>query len=514
VKTIESFYKQLEQKIPSLLTIFTQKKTHWIIIGVGIILRIAQYLYNRSLTEGEAALAINIVQRSYRELLEPLALTQAAPIAFLMLQKFSINVFGNSELSLRLFPLIAGIISIFLFLRLAQKTIYTTAIPIALILFVIGDHLIYFSSEVKQYSSDVTIALLLILMAITVLNRKSDIKYILLFGIVGALSFWFSHPAVFIFYGAGLVLLIVLMRQRNPKSLMWLIIAGIIATVSLSACYFTSLESISRHSGFLDVWQKSFMPLPPKSLADFYWFIFVFLRTFKFPVGLSIYELLLAVLSFIAGCIVIFHKKKSILGFLIVPILITLIASGLRKYAFEGRLLLFITPAMVLIIAEGIDFIRRKSAQGSHVVGLLLVGILLIHPVARAAYRIVKPRAPEELRPVIAYVKENQQQGDFIYLYYAAENAFVYYSDKFGYTKNDYITGIAAPYDWQRYYEDLKKLQGNERVWILFSHIVKSHGVNEEKLFVSYLNILGTQLDICKTNGASAYLYDLSRKTH
>ena len=44
----------------------------WSIIAVGVVLRIAQFIYNRSLTEGEAALALNIVQRSYSQLLKPL----------------------------------------------------------------------------------------------------------------------------------------------------------------------------------------------------------------------------------------------------------------------------------------------------------------------------------------------------------------------------------------------------------------------------------------------------------
>lgn len=514
MKTHNIFFKLIEAKISGITTLFLSKRILWLIIGVGIILRLAQFLYNRSLTEGEAALAINIVQKSYRELLQPLEFTQAAPLGFLIIQKFSANIFGNNELALRFFPLIFGITSLFLFIELAKKSISSKAIPIALILFAVGDHLIYFSSEVKQYSSDVTITLLLVLITIYIFNKNFKIKYIILFGFVGAIFFWFSHPAVFTFYAASLVLIISLVRRKHLKGIIWLIIVGILATTSLAINYFLSLESISKSVDFIDVWQRSFMPLPPTSLKDLKWFVYVFLRIFKFPVGLSIYELFLAVLSFIFGCFIMFRKRRKIFLILLLPIILTLFASGLHKYPFEGRLLLFITPAMVLIIAEGIDSIRRKSAQGSHIVGLLLVGILLVHPVARAAYHIIKPRAPEELKPVIAYLKEKQRQGDLIYLYYAAENAFRYYSNRFGYTEDDYIVGIVSPYDWAKYYEDLKKLKGNKRIWVLFSHIVTWHDVDEEKLLISYLNILGTQLDVYRVSGASAYLYDLSDKAY
>ncbi|GAH14916.1 unnamed protein product, partial [marine sediment metagenome] len=124
-----------------------------------------------------------------------------------------------------------------------------------------------------------------------------------------------------------------------------------------------------------------------------------------------------------------------------------------HKYPFEGRLLLFITPCMILIIAQGIDYIQRKMAQNSRLLGLALVCILLIQPVILAGYRLIKPRAPEELRPVMHYLNEHHEQEDVIYVYYASLNAFQYYSSRFDYT-DDYIIGIEARNDWINYYKD------------------------------------------------------------
>lgn len=148
-------------------------------------------------------------------------------------------------------------------------------------------------------------------------------------------------------------------------------------------------------------------------------------------------------------------------------------------------------------------------AQNSPFLSLALVCILLIQPVILAGYRLIKPRAPEELYTVMNYLNEHHKQGDIIYVYYASLSPFQYYSCRFDYA-DDYIIGIESRENPSRYYKDLQKLEGNKRIWILFSHIAVSHGMDEEKLFVSYLNILGTQLDEFKTSGASAYLYDLS----
>jgi hypothetical protein len=62
---------------------------------------------------------------------------------------------------------------------------------------------------------------------------------------------------------------------------------------------------------------------------------------------------------------------------------------------------------------------------------------------------------------------------------------------------------------WRNYINDLDKLRGNKRVWVLFSHVCTWEGVDEEKYFLSYLNSIGTKMDAFKSVGASVYLYDL-----
>lgn len=76
----------------------------WLLVGLGILLRLAQYLYNRSLWIDEAALALNIRDRSFSELFYPLDYAQAAPIGFLIVEKLFYQTLGHSEYVLRLFP--------------------------------------------------------------------------------------------------------------------------------------------------------------------------------------------------------------------------------------------------------------------------------------------------------------------------------------------------------------------------------------------------------------------------
>src|SRR5207249_2944193 len=81
-----------------------------LILGFGVIVRCVQYLANRSLWLDESMLALNITHRTFTQLLQPLDYDQGAPFAFLIIERAFVQLLGNSEYALRLFPLLAGII--------------------------------------------------------------------------------------------------------------------------------------------------------------------------------------------------------------------------------------------------------------------------------------------------------------------------------------------------------------------------------------------------------------------
>ncbi len=479
------------------------------IIVLGIVLRIAQFLFNRSLTEGEAPLVLNILERSYAGLLQPLGYVQAAPVGFLLSEKFATTMMGTGEMALRLFPLIAGIAALFLFWQVAKKTLERSAIPVALLLFSVGDHLIYFASEVKPYSFDVMVCLLLLFSNLLMIQNGMKPRHIILFGMIAALGFWLSYPVVFVFAACALVSVLWILHAKNYRMLWWLSVACLAAAVSFLIQYVVVLRSSSASPELLAFWHRAFAPLPPRTLSDIAWYAYVFLRMFKFPLGLWGYGLILAVLSFFTGCFVQFRKCRAVLGIVIFTLMFTLFASGLRLYPFEGRLLLFLTPLMLLPVAFGVVHIAQAIARTSRFLGAVVVMLLFVYPVVNAGYRLFRPRAPEELRPALQHIVDQYQEGDMLYIYYGACNAFQYYHSRIGYT-GDYIIGTESRDDWSGYYNELQGLQGKKRVWILFSHIAAAFGADEERLFTSYLDTMGEPVDVHHESGAAVYLYDLS----
>jgi hypothetical protein len=489
----------------------------WFIIAYGIILRLTQYLSNRSLWFDESRLALNIVNRSFSQLLKRLDYGQGAPVGFLMLEKAAVRVLGSSEYGLRFFPLLCGVISLLLFYRLAKLSISPKAVPIALGLFALSGPLIYYSSEVKQYSSDVAVAVLLLCAAIYYESREVNRWAVVAFGLLGAASIWFSHPSAFVSAGVGLSLALFCLAQRGWPRLAGFLVVFSMWALSFVACYGISLRQLSNDKNLLSYWSFGFVPSPLLSLVAVKWFIDTFFGIFRNPAGLELSGI--AALTFLVGCSSMFSKRAEKSFILMSPLIPTLIAAGLHKYPFSGRLLLFIVPILLLFIAEGAEQIWSKTKDDAPIIGACLIGLLFLQTLLFSTYHLIKPSAGElppgiahtreEIKPVMKYIENHRDEGDVLYVYLTAEPAFRYYAPRYSLSNVDLIPGSSN--NWEDYEKELNQLRGYRRVWLLFSHIDTDAGVNEEGLFVYFANKRGTRLDYFQSLGAAAFLYDLDQ---
>jgi hypothetical protein len=189
---------------------------------------------------------------------------------------------------------------------------------------------------------------------------------------------------------------------------------------------------------------------------------------------------------------------------------IVLLASALRQYPFSGRLLLFLVPPALLLIAHGGARIGTVLARSSRLIAATFVFLLTGPPVAEAMYRFVWPRTTEEIRPVMNRVRDAWRDGDHLYVYYGARPAFEYYAARTRLAEVPTSFGRASREGWRQYLTELDALQGR-RVWLLFAHVYDWGTVDEEQLFLFHLDRRGVRLDQINDRRASAYLYDLTR---
>ena len=72
-------------------------------------------------------------------------------------------------------------------------------------------------------------------------------------------------------------------------------------------------------------------------------------------------------------------------------------AACLRLYPFHGRLVLFLVPSLLLLIAEGANWFRETF--GARVIWTVLLATVLLFPILCAFEQLVEPRDSRQFSP-------------------------------------------------------------------------------------------------------------------
>jgi hypothetical protein len=498
------------------------------IVLAGFGLRLRQVLVNRSLWLDEAMLTNNILARDFAGLFRPLDNDQGAPVGFLLVQKLVTLTLGDSEYALRLVPFLAGVLALALMFLLMRKFTDPFAGLFALGLFAVAPSLIYYSSEVKQYSSDVAITLALILLFIKFADAKLDAQKATLLACAGAVVIWFSHPALFVIAALGLTLFAQAVREKDKRQIAALLLVAFIWALSLAALYFVNLRQLSTHQFFLDYWREGFVP---RDASAFAWLVNSLRAPFTDLLGLQIPHLVSGIL-FLLGMIGLPRRLPRLGLFLLLILFLALFASFLTLYPFAGRMILFLVPIVCLLLAEGVAYLTGftiwlfgKMSLRDHGFGqtesrwkpvrslvfLALAAALLFSPLSLAYENFTAPKMREHIRPTMASLRENLRDGDAVYVYYWAEHAVRFYAPKYELDISAFVIGADHHSQPELYRAELDALRGRGRVWFLFSHVYEEDGFNEREYILDYLNSIGELKREYREPGTSVflYLYDL-----
>ncbi|MCC6742811.1 MAG: glycosyltransferase family 39 protein [Acidobacteria bacterium] len=490
-----------------LLAAYRSPVLLWLLVAFGAGLRIAQYLFNRSLWVDESYIALNVIERSFGGLLEPLFHNQAAPIGYLWASRLAVDLFGTSEYALRLVPLAGGVASIVLFLYVGRRVLSRDVLPGALLLFAVSDRLIYYASEVKQYSTDVAVALALLLCVLQLIGDDVTWRRVVLLSTVGAMGIWVSHPAIFVAAGGGLSVFGIAAWRRDWPRVARISASGAVWASSFAVAFVVSVDRLTQNTRHLKYWASTFMPTPPFTIEAARWFRTTALEVVEDPGGVALPRLAVAAIMVGLGYLLLFKRDAGLV--LIAPVLLCLTASGLHKYPFGNRLVLFLVPTMILLAFAGVEAVLERIPRIGAISALAL-GIALVASPAVGALRAVRsPREHEEVRAVLEYVRDSRRPGDVIYLYYAVRFPMRYYAPRIGFSEAEYTLGKNSRRDPERYLSEIDALRGHDRVWIVFTHATRKLGLDEQQYILEYLDGIGVRLEARNEVDAAAYLYDL-----
>jgi hypothetical protein len=438
---------------------------------MGVIFRFRMYLQDRSLWLDAANLAINIVEKNYAALWGLLDGRQSAPVGFLFASKFVGSVFGYSEAVLLFLPFLFGVGALILFLILSVDVLGRLVAPLAFIPFASCSTAIYYSGEFKQYSADLFFSVLILFVTHRILKEQFARSWIILFGVVGLISVWFSNTAIFMLAGTGLALLLMTIRQGHPpQTLIALVIAGGVIFLHFLALYLFQIRPAIVESMYT-YWAMGFAPVMPFSTETFDWWHKMFLGYAKYPLGFHGYGVWFSLIALVFGCGVfsVVKSRRAILYLFLLPLVVLIVFSIFHLYPIttgeqdiHSRLVLFTLPVAFILIAAGINGFAQLFPKPLFVT--VVLGILLIYPSIN--HMIPWPRfMRQEMKPLVSYLYQHFSPEDSVYVYNRAVPAFRFYTrdESIPFDQGTTVLPDDLP-------EDVRRISAGKRIWAVISH--------------------------------------------
>ena len=353
----------------------------WLAIALGVVLRGVALLANHPLGLDETMVALNIMERSYGALLQPLDYDQAAPPLFLWFARLLGRVGTGSELALCIVPFVAGL-GVLVGTWWYARRVYSPEVgAFAVLLVAVSRLLIDYSVDLKPYLGDAAVTVVIFTQAWRIGHSPAPTRGMWwLLGVTGLLALGFSFTAPLVLAAAGVGLIVLAGREAGrlkdtmtPLAILSASWIGVFAIL-----YFALFKSAAHNPYMQEFWAESFVAgAGSVKLA-----VWILADAMFGPLPEPLVRLRIAVLLAAAALFVLltgrgFGWTRLLMPMLLVTILVVISSLGL--YPIHRRLVLFLAPVTLAVLAAGIVYglqlvLPRSRDRG--VVTLVLVVIL------------------------------------------------------------------------------------------------------------------------------------------
>ena len=501
----------------------------WIVcvFVAAIALHSTHFIFRTSMWFDELTGALNVRDKSFYQLItESLDYNQVAAVGFLLLQKLSTVLFGVNDHAYRFFPFIFSIVSLLLFLNISKYFFKGIALLSVFTLCAGSVALWYYGGEAKQYAGDITATLFIVWSALQLMKPDLKKASFWVIAIGGFILILCSLPAVII---APMVLAVVfisfLKKQINLSKQSFYSIAFFWGFAGLLLAFYAKvIISTPVQDAMSNYWERGFVPL--NNLGEgLSWILSglkkelnFFLTGWMQDVYPSIQFISLALLIFsVPGIIYLSKKYKWCMPILFAPLITALLLSIFRVLPFDTRVAVYATWPLVFSGIAGIQAIQQwiprlfpvaLSAAVSLTIALPILLITIFSPTERPPFN----GQPTQL--VLHELKKQWQPGDLLFVYFKTRHALNFYGPKEG------ISNYKVGSNYQTiepYLRQLDSLNGNKRVWFIFSQWTEKQPFPDS--IKTYLGtVIGKEIGKIpdphggtESSEAAAHLFDLSK---
>lgn len=441
---------------------FLIKIAFWVILAIALGLRIYQFCLGRSLWEDEAHIANNFIGLGYKGLTKPLMNFQSAPVFFLFGVETFTRIFGMNEYALRLYPFLISLSVVPLFYFMVYSlTKDRLASLIGFLVYAVNMFFIYYASELKPYTIEMSAYILLVYLEFTDNPFVAKHRNKLLIA-AGVFCIFSANMTMVTFFCIGACRVLKWLRKESNWKQDLPVLGSWAAAFLLN--FFLFIYKHPYSEGMRAIWSHEFMSTKIFK-ADTWRFI-------KLKIDQNIFEDMLYVnphygfkyvlgfLLVVATVNLIRTKRYNLLILAWLPVVVHMVLSMLQLYPIYYRFIMYLLPGIIVLISIGISEVFTFLKAKITVIPASLFVLYCIFCLIGQSVRNF-PLHDKEFMPTVKIL--NEEYPDTKIFVTTPKTLFEYYYQT-GAIKN----GNMTPVDWnispEQYY---KQVEGQHSNYVL-----------------------------------------------
>lgn len=323
---------------------------------------------------------------------------------------------GDGEFALRLISFSASLVSLPLAWIAARRMLPASGALLAFALVALNGRLIYYAGELKQYESDVVVALVALLALSGPILRPAEdppsrrrLLGSLALGIGLQLV---SHAAIIVLAGLGSAIVLGECRRGKHRfALRWCLVGA--GWVAAFAALYAAFYHHGTSSDFLLAYWQSAFAAAPTTVEGLRWYPAAAERLSATllrvsPPGLGTAAVLLGVLWFARS-----SRRRLLAIASMFPFL--WVASLLKAYPLADRLLLFSAPMLLILAAGSLAWVGFEGQAPRRRALWIIAATCLVAGPARSAFRdAARPISLGDPTAVLKELERLAQPGDTV----------------------------------------------------------------------------------------------------